>query len=423
MADRYWVGNGGRWYDDATHWATTSGGSPGSGNLPTSNDNAIFDDKSFSLSSQSVTSAGSNSCYNLDFRLVTNNPNFSACFGNTTLSTPFNIYGNLYLSSNINIKNTGSRRMISFLSSDVVDIDFDDIDIGDYLITFNGTGTFNFLSGFTSDTDAMDVYNGTLNFGSYTYTMNGIDVEGNCTLNFDTSIINLIHLWDDNNLAIIDATSNTFNFTNGVSDGLDVNGNLYNNINITTTLSQSWFVFDNSGTINNLTVNNTLYSTFYLYFRGTSTTTGGTYSFTNAPTLNTDLTHKIAIWTVSSGTAKHYLFCNDSIIEYNYLNIKNSSANGSAIWYACNCTDSGNNDGWLFECYVPPTPFTAGTSGFSKVFDKPKLEEVMNDNPLLQKVIRNKTKNELIDNQKPQIQFKAQKATLGTVIVNKPEFS
>ena len=41
-AERYWVGGSGNWSDDDTHWATTSGGAPADGNVPTSADNAHF---------------------------------------------------------------------------------------------------------------------------------------------------------------------------------------------------------------------------------------------------------------------------------------------------------------------------------------------------------------------------------------------
>lgn len=43
MADRYWVGGSGNWSDDDNHWATTSGGSPANGNLPTSSDDVFID--------------------------------------------------------------------------------------------------------------------------------------------------------------------------------------------------------------------------------------------------------------------------------------------------------------------------------------------------------------------------------------------
>lgn len=43
MANRFWVGGNGNWSDATNHWATTSGGAPGVGNLPTSSDVAKFD--------------------------------------------------------------------------------------------------------------------------------------------------------------------------------------------------------------------------------------------------------------------------------------------------------------------------------------------------------------------------------------------
>jgi len=39
----YWVGGTGNWSDASHHWATTSGGTPNAGNLPSANDNVFFD--------------------------------------------------------------------------------------------------------------------------------------------------------------------------------------------------------------------------------------------------------------------------------------------------------------------------------------------------------------------------------------------
>lgn len=44
--DHYWVGGTGNWSDAANHWASTSGGAPGSSTVPTIGNNAIFDDNS-----------------------------------------------------------------------------------------------------------------------------------------------------------------------------------------------------------------------------------------------------------------------------------------------------------------------------------------------------------------------------------------
>ena len=43
-ADFYWVGNSGSW-NDASHWALSSGGQGGAG-VPSQNDNVIFDNLS-----------------------------------------------------------------------------------------------------------------------------------------------------------------------------------------------------------------------------------------------------------------------------------------------------------------------------------------------------------------------------------------
>ncbi len=42
-AEKYWVGGTGNWSDDDNHWALSSGGSPGDGNIPTELDTVFFD--------------------------------------------------------------------------------------------------------------------------------------------------------------------------------------------------------------------------------------------------------------------------------------------------------------------------------------------------------------------------------------------
>lgn len=46
MANRYWVGGSGYWSDDDNHWATSSGGPPANGNIPTSSDDVFIDSNS-----------------------------------------------------------------------------------------------------------------------------------------------------------------------------------------------------------------------------------------------------------------------------------------------------------------------------------------------------------------------------------------
>lgn len=54
-ATSYWVGNGGNWSDAANHWASTSGGTPGTGRVPLPQDSVVFDASSFSSTGQTST--------------------------------------------------------------------------------------------------------------------------------------------------------------------------------------------------------------------------------------------------------------------------------------------------------------------------------------------------------------------------------
>jgi len=68
VADRFWVGGSGNWTDDTNHWATTSGGAPGAGNLPTASDDVHFDANSNATGyTVTVNAGGSKVCRNLLF--------------------------------------------------------------------------------------------------------------------------------------------------------------------------------------------------------------------------------------------------------------------------------------------------------------------------------------------------------------------
>lgn len=88
---RYWVGNGGNWYDTA-HWSATSGGAGGA-TLPLIHDTVIFNANSFSSAAQTVTiDTYAPIAKNLDLSAVTNNPTFTFTsptffFGSITLGT------------------------------------------------------------------------------------------------------------------------------------------------------------------------------------------------------------------------------------------------------------------------------------------------------------------------------------------------
>lgn len=97
----YWVGNTGNW-NDPTHWAFSSGGTPqlSNGCIPNMYDSVFFDASSFNLASQNVYLNVEGYCAYMNWTGSTGNPIFSAI--NTSLD--LNLYGSLYLISNMNWK-------------------------------------------------------------------------------------------------------------------------------------------------------------------------------------------------------------------------------------------------------------------------------------------------------------------------------
>jgi len=75
-ADQFWVGDAGSWSDLANHWASTTGGAPGSGRIPLPQDTAIFDANSIVNPSLTVTidMTDLSGIYTVN---ILNNPTFS----------------------------------------------------------------------------------------------------------------------------------------------------------------------------------------------------------------------------------------------------------------------------------------------------------------------------------------------------------
>jgi len=102
-AECYWVGDGGNWSDATNHWATSSGGAPGAGNLPDSSSNVHFDGNSFTVGGQTVTIDATAYCADMDWTGATDNPtlDFSTnldAHGDVTLIAAMSITGIAYLS-------------------------------------------------------------------------------------------------------------------------------------------------------------------------------------------------------------------------------------------------------------------------------------------------------------------------------------
>jgi hypothetical protein len=103
----YWVGNGGRW-SDPTHWALSSGGPTGVC-APNQLDNVLFDNQSFTATSQTVVQdAVLAACRSLSWATASNAPTFSGGAANQLA-----IYGSLTWSATMHQQLLGETLLLA----------------------------------------------------------------------------------------------------------------------------------------------------------------------------------------------------------------------------------------------------------------------------------------------------------------------
>ena len=106
--DRFWVGDGGNWSNNAAHWSAAAGGAPGA-SLPTNADNVYFEASSFTIGAQTVTvDAGSTVSNSMNWTGATNTPTLVinnypfATSGNITFISAMVVGGNNWIVLNAN---------------------------------------------------------------------------------------------------------------------------------------------------------------------------------------------------------------------------------------------------------------------------------------------------------------------------------
>ncbi len=106
----YWVGGDGNW-NDPMHWASSSGGTPGSGCIPTASDNVFFDGGSSFVASSTVVVDGNAYCNNMTW-------NGSTIPATLDVENPLSIFGSLELQSGMTLKGNsdGGTSNISYLN-------------------------------------------------------------------------------------------------------------------------------------------------------------------------------------------------------------------------------------------------------------------------------------------------------------------
>ena len=337
MPNRYWVGGSGNLSDDENHWATSSGGSPGIGNLPTSVDDIFIDENSgFSGGGGIIVGDVLGLCH--DFNSLTGD-NYTISGGNFDISGSFlgesglildGVYINFMSSSTETIQSNGMSFFSITVGTDNEGTPYninlsllDDISCDSFAVT-NGTfdANNNNISSnsffFYADTG----YTPTIIMGNGTWSV----VDGNWEMiELNAEVITIIP--ETSTIRIFADAGNFY--------GL---GKTFNNI---------WFSGNNISIYNSNTFNDfKIDEGFALLFEG-----GSTQTINGTPYLTGTVGNLITLDSLDTITPVQFNISKSSgIISCDYLDIRNFNAIGGATWYAgSHSVDTSNNDGWLFE--------------------------------------------------------------------------
>jgi uncharacterized repeat protein (TIGR02543 family) len=177
-ADAYWVGGTGTWSDATNHWATTSNGSPGAGNLPATTTNVHFDAYSLNASSRTVTIGATAYCRDMDWTGAVNRSVLYQSVGHTWL------YGNLTFSANM----TTSALTIWLAGSGTITYPTTNGIEGTFLLST--TGTYSLLNNASHASGTIDLRKGTFNTNNFSVLFSGYntgwDIAGT-----DAKVLNL----------------------------------------------------------------------------------------------------------------------------------------------------------------------------------------------------------------------------------------
>jgi len=392
VQDLYWVGGSGNW-NDVNHWAAESGGAGGYC-VPTQSDNVLFDENSFTQTSQAVfvnvTEAG---CRNMDWSGAAFGPTFTALSNAYIL----HVYGSFTIIPEMNFAFSGK-------------VYFEGGNPGKsfYTVTMSGKSFGNDIhfygdGGIWVLQDALnlgifDLYLdfGTLNSNSQTVSCRQFNSSNNNqrAIIMGSSVLNIsfngLSSWNvtGNNFTITPETSEIRiiatggNFLSTGLSNLTYNQVLFQNpggnsiLNSDDTFNSVIFngegKIDGSGSYNNViftgdgeTDGTNLFGTVAFMNDGiiNGTNSFSTLTFTAGKTFlaKSGNTQTIIDDLVFSGTVDNPIYFQSTtdgiqatfykasgLVEGNFVRLKDMSATGNAVFNLYSSLDLGNNTGWNF---------------------------------------------------------------------------
>jgi gliding motility-associated-like protein len=186
-ADYFWVGGAGNW-SDLAHWSTTSGGTVSHPQIPTANDNVLFDANSFTAANQVVTvNVTTAFCRDMNWTGATNTPilrgtvtNILTVYGSLTLvaGMQFDFLGDVQmqaatLGNRITMAGKAFRRNLTFDNINGEWTFQDDITVDSTISLKNGILRMASTNVNADKLYANAITSGTLDLGNATITLRG----------------------------------------------------------------------------------------------------------------------------------------------------------------------------------------------------------------------------------------------------------
>lgn len=326
MANRYWVGDGGNWSDNANHWSATDGGAPNA-SLPTSADNVFFTANSFTIGSQTVTVDATAYSKDMDWTGVTNTPTFST-------SNVLRFYGNVtFIAAMVSNGGTGLR---AYATSGVQSLRTNGLALTFTVLWENvgGSSTGELLDDFTS-VSTLGAYR-TFNTNNFNIIATNFRMAftQTKTISLGSSVITLSNTWnaDGTNITIVPGSSTIKLLGTGAFVG---GGKTYYDVEL-------------NGTAHTISGDNT-FSTLTLKADTTQTITftDGSVQTITTPVM-TGSVGKVKTLQGSDVTGWSIVKAGGGTVIADYLALSYSQASPTDTWYhGDNCTIGAGVTGWF----------------------------------------------------------------------------
>lgn len=326
-ADRYWVGGSGNWSDDDNHWATSSGGAPADGNLPTSSDNCFFDSSSHTTN-YTVTQDITGDCLNVTIT--------APAAGNMTWSggSAVNVYGSWSNYSGFINNRSGNTNFVATATGKTITTNGKAF-AGN--VIFNGVGgEWTLSDNLSASTNNTNLTNGSLIINDKTLTAGNWTDSGTATraLTLTTGGITVSNNFNGATLTNYTWTQGTSNITLTGNGALEGGGRTFATTTFTGVSTANGPTIVDSNTFVNLVRTNTSgYTDFYLSANQTVT---GTFTVTG----NNANSERIIVRSDTMSTARTITAAAVSLTNVDFRDITGA---GAATWTGTSIGDAGGN--------------------------------------------------------------------------------